>query len=90
MIHIKFGNETVESTIGKKIILQQHLFNDRKVDIIILQETHGLAKLSGYKLTGNAEGETKAITTLVKGNLTVIQHFTGIRQRQHSNRNNNH
>lgn len=63
----------------KRFNLQQHLINKESPDIIMIQETHGIAKLSGYKPFSGAEGETKAITTLVKRNLTVVQHDTEIR-----------
>lgn len=41
---------------NKKSVLQQYLKDKDKPDVIILQETHGVAKLAGYRSFGYAEG----------------------------------
>lgn len=58
--------------------MQQYLKDKDKPDVIILQETHGVAKLAGYRSFGYAEGETRVLTTLVKRNIVCAQHNTGI------------
>lgn len=49
----------------------------------MVQETHGLVKLSGYKSFGSADGETKVLATLVKRNHAVVQHDTEIKAINH-------
>lgn len=44
----------------------------------VLQETHGIAKLAGYRSFGYAERQTRALTTLVKRSIVCVQHNTGI------------
>lgn len=44
----------------------------------VLQETHGIAKLAGYRSFGYAKRETRALTTLVKRSIACVQHSTGI------------
>lgn len=47
-------------------------------DVIALQETGGQAKLSGYKSYGNALEDKASVATLVRRNLPVIEHETGV------------
>lgn len=50
----------------------------------MLQETNGKAKLSGYTPYSGATGETSAVTTLVRRNLTAVQHDTEIKDIEHT------
>lgn len=71
--------------------LQQHIINvgrDGAPDVITLQETNGIAKLAGYKYftpteLNHAVGGDILLTTLVKRNIPVIQHTTGIQGADH-------
>lgn len=71
--------------------LQQHLLSmglEGAPDVIALQETNGQAKLPGFKSfipVDGAQGEEPFIlvTTLVKRNIPVIQHTTGIHGADH-------
>lgn len=67
------------SYANKKAVLTQYIRDKNKPDIIILQESHGFAKLAGYRAIGCATGETTTLTTLVRKDHTVIQHDTKIR-----------
>lgn len=71
--------------------MQQHILNvgrDGAPDVITIQETNGVAKLAGYKSftpieLNQADGGDILITTLVKRNIPVIQHTTGIQGADH-------
>lgn len=60
---------------------QQHinaLPAEDRPDVIALQEPRRLAKLSGYVTFGCDNSEKTQVTTLVKRNVPVILHDTGI------------
>lgn len=66
----------------KRAVLQQLLIGKDCPDVIALQETGGIAKLSGYQ-SFNTSGEKAGVTTLVKRNITAIAHDTGISHVEH-------
>lgn len=47
-------------------------------DVIALQETGAQAKLSGYKTYSKASDDKTPVTTLVRRNLPVLEHETGV------------
>lgn len=64
---------------NKRAHLQQYLKTiPERPDVIILQETNGPAKLSGYQSIPGKE-ENPNVTTLVKRELTVIEHDTHVK-----------
>lgn len=67
---------------GKKRGNLQQYINHRegedKPDVVALQEPRRLAKLSGYKSYGEDKGDKTQVTTLVRRNVPVILHDTGI------------
>ncbi|KAM7294229.1 hypothetical protein ISCGN_023746 [Ixodes scapularis] len=66
--------------------LQQYVSTkeeESKPDVIAVQETWGMAKLSGYRAYGKDAKEKTRVTTLVRRNLPVIQHDTGISTVEH-------
>ncbi|KAH6937579.1 hypothetical protein HPB50_001819 [Hyalomma asiaticum] len=62
----------------------QYLINKERPDILISQETNGKAKLSGYPPYGGATRKTSAVTTLVRRNLTAVQHDTESKDIEHT------
>lgn len=63
--------------------MQQHLRDRTKPDVLILQETHGLAKLPGYQAIGPPTGDIRTLTTLVRKGLVAICHDTRITEIEH-------
>lgn len=66
----------------KRRNLQQFLNGKEAPDVIALQESGGMVKLSNYKSYGSRDEKT-SVTTLVQRNLTVIEHDTEIRDVDH-------
>ncbi|KAM7293672.1 hypothetical protein ISCGN_023270 [Ixodes scapularis] len=52
-------------------------------DVIAFQKTWGMAKLCGYRAYGKDAKEKTRVTTLVRRNLPVIEHDTGISTVEH-------
>lgn len=61
----------------KRAVLQQFLNNRDGPDLIALQETQTNSKLAGYQ-SFSSGGGTLGVTTLVKRNITVVQHDTPV------------
>lgn len=61
----------------KRAVLQQLLLGKDNPDVIALQETAGMAKLSGYISFSTDDGRS-GVTTLVRRNLAVVKHDTEV------------
>lgn len=72
---------------GKKRGNLQQFMNNKeekdRPDVIALQEARQLAKLSGYKSYGTDAKDKTQVVTLVKRNVPVIVHDTGISTVEH-------
>lgn len=66
----------------KRAVLQELLRNGDRPELIALQECGRKAKLSGYK-SYVGEGESTQVATLVRRNVTAVQHDTGSTQIDH-------
>ncbi|KAH7938730.1 hypothetical protein HPB52_000149 [Rhipicephalus sanguineus] len=66
----------------KRAVLQSFLTNGDKPEVIALQECGKNAKLASYKSYAGRWENTKVVT-LVKRNVTALQHETGLMQMDH-------